>query len=105
MPTNQNNQITLDIQGMHCASCVKLIERALKKIPGVIDVSANLATNQAYLKTEKNLDMDLAKKEVEAVGYGIKEKNTQDEDPSLVEMKKARQRMWIAWAFALPIAL
>ncbi|OGG03847.1 ATPase [Candidatus Gottesmanbacteria bacterium RBG_16_37_8] len=102
-PKSENR--VLDITGMNCVSCVKLIERALKKVPGVIEVSANLATNQAYLKTEKDLDMNLAKKEVEAVGYGIKEKSDKEEDPSIIEMEKARQRMWLAWSFSIPIAL
>jgi copper chaperone CopZ len=38
---------TLDLQGMHCASCVMRIERSLKKVAGVTDASVNLATNRA----------------------------------------------------------
>ena len=37
----------LDLQGMHCASCVSRIERSLKKVAGVSDASVNLATNRA----------------------------------------------------------
>ena len=32
---------------MHCASCVRVLERALKKIPGVMTATANLATEKA----------------------------------------------------------
>src|SRR3990167_782502 len=35
------------IKGMHCASCVRVTERALKKTPGVIDAVVNLATAKA----------------------------------------------------------
>ncbi len=35
------------IKGMHCASCVKLTERALKKTPGVKEAVVNLATGKA----------------------------------------------------------
>ncbi len=46
--TNRNpNKITLQIQGMHCASCVKVTSRALKKVPGVIDATVNYATEKA----------------------------------------------------------
>jgi P-type Cu+ transporter len=38
---------TLDISGMHCASCAALITRKLKKTPGVEDASVNLATSKA----------------------------------------------------------
>ncbi|MBI4080227.1 MAG: copper-translocating P-type ATPase [Candidatus Levybacteria bacterium] len=35
------------INGMHCASCVRVTERALKKTPGVKDAVVNLATAKA----------------------------------------------------------
>src|SRR3989344_7497075 len=107
MTDKRTGQLTLDIIGMHCASCVKLVERALKKVSGVANVSVNLATNKAYLETEKEIDLSLAKKEVEAVGYGIKDKNdsNKEEDPSIVEMEKARRRMWLAWSVAITIAI
>src|SRR3990167_3843855 len=35
------------IKGMHCASCVRVTERALKKTPGVKDAIVNLATAKA----------------------------------------------------------
>jgi Cu+-exporting ATPase len=38
---------SLRIGGMTCASCVGRVEKALKKIPGVVDVSVNLATEKA----------------------------------------------------------
>jgi len=40
---------TLDLTGMHCASCVGRVERFLKKVPGVEDASVNLATNRAFV--------------------------------------------------------
>ncbi|WP_194712127.1 heavy metal translocating P-type ATPase [Noviherbaspirillum soli] len=43
--------ISLSIAGMTCASCVTRVEKALKKVPGVIDASVNLATERAQIKT------------------------------------------------------
>ncbi|QIM53812.1 copper-translocating P-type ATPase [Hydrogenophaga crocea] len=40
-------EIDLGIGGMTCASCVGRVERALRKQPGVIDASVNLATETA----------------------------------------------------------
>ena len=37
------DQIDLPITGMTCASCVNRVEKALKKVPGVLDASVNLA--------------------------------------------------------------
>ncbi|MEO8847674.1 MAG: heavy metal translocating P-type ATPase [Casimicrobiaceae bacterium] len=43
--------ITLKIGGMTCASCVNRVEKAIAKVPGVISVSVNLATEQARVVT------------------------------------------------------
>ncbi len=44
------HELTLDISGMTCASCVRRVERALVKVPGVQACSVNLATNQAVVQ-------------------------------------------------------
>lgn len=107
---------TLHITGMHCASCQKLVSRALKKVPGVTEATVNLMTNKAYVEHEGTLDREKAQQEVEAVGYGINNqelgiKNINEEihnsnlDPALVEQQATKRRMFIAWVFALPTAL
>ena len=45
---------TFPIKGMHCASCVRVTERALKKTPGVKDVVVNLATAKATVTYDKD---------------------------------------------------
>lgn len=40
---------TFPIKGMHCASCVRINERALKKIPGVSEAVVNLASEKATI--------------------------------------------------------
>jgi Cu+-exporting ATPase len=42
--------VSLSISGMTCASCVARVEKALKKVPGVVDASVNLATEKAQVK-------------------------------------------------------
>lgn len=41
---------TLNISGMHCASCAVNIERALKKTKGVASANVNLATEKATIE-------------------------------------------------------
>ena len=43
---NQNKK-TFSIKGMHCASCVMVIEDSLKKMDGVTQATVNLATEKA----------------------------------------------------------
>lgn len=42
--------LTLEVQGMTCASCVGRVEKALRSAPGVVDASVNLATESAQLR-------------------------------------------------------
>lgn len=48
---------TFEVKGMHCASCVRVIERKLKKVEGVTDVSVNLATNKATIHSHDAVPM------------------------------------------------
>ena len=43
-------EISIDIKGMSCASCVNRIEKALTKNQGVLEASVNLATEKARVK-------------------------------------------------------
>jgi Cu+-exporting ATPase len=43
--------VTLDIQGMTCASCVTRVEKILRKVPGVTEASVNLATEKARISS------------------------------------------------------
>ncbi len=44
-----------DVKGMHCASCVRVIERKLKKVEGVLDANVNLATNKAAVMSHEHI--------------------------------------------------
>ncbi|MEO7716463.1 MAG: heavy metal translocating P-type ATPase [Capsulimonas sp.] len=66
---------TLDIQGMHCASCVGRIERSLKKIAGVSDAAVNLATNRASITYDPSqVSTDAMIAAVVKAGYGASAK-------------------------------
>lgn len=40
-------EAVIPVMGMTCASCVKSVERAISKLPGIFEVSVNLATEKA----------------------------------------------------------
>ena len=44
---DDDERLVLPIEGMTCASCVGRVEQAIRKVPGVADVSVNLATEKA----------------------------------------------------------
>ncbi len=64
--------LDLPITGMTCASCVRNVERALKKPAGVLSVNVNLANEKATVSYVPGAvrRADLVKA-VEAAGYGV----------------------------------
>src|SRR6266496_3173025 len=51
-PSAPSGHLSLAVEGMHCASCVATIERALKEVPGVTSASVNLGTARAEIEGE-----------------------------------------------------
>lgn len=46
---NPSVELELAIEGMTCASCVKRVEKALTRVPGVAQAQVNLATERALV--------------------------------------------------------
>lgn len=61
----------LPIDGMTCASCAGRIEKALKAVPGVTDVSVNLATGSAHVTADNAVDMRAVTAAIEQAGYKV----------------------------------
>ncbi|MDD9956890.1 MAG: heavy metal translocating P-type ATPase [Anaerolineaceae bacterium] len=66
------NEIVLPVTGMTCAACVRNVERALKRQPGVREVSVNLATERAsILPGPEGVERETLVGAVEKAGYGV----------------------------------
>ncbi|WP_034997024.1 heavy metal translocating P-type ATPase [Beijerinckia mobilis] len=59
----------LRIKGMHCASCVGRVERAIKAVPGVNSVSVNLATERATVGFSEVPNLASVAAAVKTAGY------------------------------------
>ena len=57
------------VEEMSCASCVSRVEKALKKIDGVINVSVNLATEKATVEANTNVQLEALMAAVDKAGY------------------------------------
>lgn len=62
---------TFAVKGMHCASCVRVIERSLKKVPGVSSASVNLATNKATVEYNETTSEKMLSHAVHERGYEL----------------------------------
>src|SRR5262249_55726320 len=65
-------EVSLPIEGMTCASCVRRVERAIGKVAGVQKVSVNLASERANVVLDpKVASLDTVRSAVESAGYAI----------------------------------
>jgi len=81
---------TFAVKGMHCASCVVVIEQSLKQIPGVKEASVNLASEKATVSYDPSLVTDEhLSSAVKGAGYqALLHQEVEDEDTA----KKAKQK-------------
>jgi Cu+-exporting ATPase len=106
-----NQEMTIKVGGMMCATCVETIETALRALPGVVTATVNLGTEKAYVTYNPSLtgtgDM---KKAIEDAGYqylGISGEVSEEAE------KKARDadlhdkfvRFMVGFAVSIPLML
>ncbi|MFA5942221.1 MAG: heavy metal translocating P-type ATPase [Candidatus Paceibacterota bacterium] len=67
-----NQTQTYKIQGMHCASCASIIEKALKKVDGVNSVEVNYGNESAKVVfDEAKTNAQQLSKNIEPLGYSF----------------------------------
>ena len=100
-------QTSLEIDGMSCASCVARVEKSLKKLPGVIEASVNLATEKASVTyVPKMLTPAQLAAAVTAAGYDarpVEDASTKAEDRKPGEIDALRRNLIFAAAFTVPL--
>jgi P-type Cu+ transporter len=87
-------QTSIAVGGMTCASCVLHVERALRKVPGVVDASVNLATERATVRHE-NVSQAALREAIEDAGY-----SASDAAPAL-----NRRDLFVAASFTVPLVV
>ena len=63
--------LDLQVGGMHCASCVSRVERAIRKVPGVAEASVNLGSERAHVVFTGRVDADSVAQAIEKAGYEV----------------------------------
>jgi Cu+-exporting ATPase len=94
--------VTLQIEGMTCASCVGRVEKALKRVAGVGRVSVNLATEQA--RVEGAADVAALVGAVEEAGYAAVPRET-GAAPRLDIPRNETLTLVVAITLSLPLLL
>jgi len=100
-------ELTLAIGGMTCASCVGRVERALLKVPGVLEADVNLATERARIRTAGEVSNEALVKAVNDAGYtaAMSSSNPARTPTSVARDRRERQHLLVAALLTAPLAL
>ena len=98
--------ISLDIKGMTCASCVNRIEKVLQKDQGIISASVNLATEKAKVEFDSSrLDISKVIALISKAGYEAKISSLKSNESKADELKKEKYLIILSVILTLPLAL
>ena len=68
----RNLAISIPVRGMTCAACVMHVEHALREVPGVMEVTVNLATERAAVSLESEpVSLEALRHSIADAGYEI----------------------------------
>jgi P-type Cu+ transporter len=72
--SDSNTLVTVPVEGIHCAACVRRVEQAIEAVPGIADVQVSLATESArFLVDAPEFDLDIVRDAVRTAGYDLGE--------------------------------
>jgi P-type Cu+ transporter len=104
--------LELGVTGMTCAACAGRVERAIKKVDGVLDASVNLATERATVKlVPAQAGAAHLKRAIREAGYGVIETqaNESRDDAERAarerEISSLRFNVILAATFGIPLLI
>ena len=103
--------VTIPVDGMSCASCVRNIETVLGNTPGVQRASVNLATNTAHvLYDAATVGVPTLRQRIEMIGYGTRDPAAADVAGDLEAGEQAasarlRLKLLVAIVLGVPVGV
>ena len=91
---NSIKKITLDITGMHCASCSTLITKRVQKEPGIKYVNVNQSTEKATVEFDETKTSEIPIiKSIESLGYKARVLSDLEKSPEYENKKKQKENL------------
>ncbi|CEP39342.1 copper-transporting P-type ATPase [[Clostridium] sordellii] len=106
---DETKKIDMKIEGMTCQSCAKAVERSVKKLDGIENISVNIATDKATIEYDPSkIKISQIKEAIKKVGYKVvEESKKEDVDEDRIrkekELKTLKTKLTIAMIFAIPL--
>ncbi|QND50455.1 cadmium-translocating P-type ATPase (plasmid) [Phyllobacterium sp. 628] len=64
-------QTRFRVEGMDCASCAAKIDTAVRRLPGVADISVSVTAGTMTVKHDESADLGVLQKKVNGLGYKV----------------------------------
>ncbi len=102
-------EVVIRIDGMSCAACSSAVERAVKRVNGVKNVSVNLATNRGKIEYDDEIakisDIKFAIVKAGFVPQNEQQEQNREQEHNKIKQKenKVKNKFIIALAFAIPL--
>ncbi|MDO5849807.1 MAG: heavy metal translocating P-type ATPase [Methanobacteriaceae archaeon] len=105
------DEVTIQIAGMHCASCINNVEKLLPRVDGVVEANANLSNQKVVIKYYRGtLNLSEIQKMIELLGFeylGIDGELSEESEEERYEadLKAKLYRIIIGLFFSVVLAL
>jgi Cu+-exporting ATPase len=97
----ERQQLTVPIEGMTCASCVRRVERALKKVPGVSEATVNLASERATVQfLPGRVAIADLRRAVDDAGYRLRDVAEEERDAGAEARQREQRTLFARLLFA-----
>lgn len=104
--SSEKERKSLQIGGMHCATCVLTVEKALKKLDGVYNATVNLATGKALVDYDPNKVSDPKFEEaVHDAGYEVVTEPDSEQVSRRKEVRMQKRLFIFSLVLSIPIVL
>lgn len=102
-----------DVTGMTCSACSAHVEKAVRKVAGVQDVTVNLLTNSMVVEADASLSPQAITAAVEKAGYGASPAGKgsaaqavpvqKKASPAVQQMADMKKRLIVSFVFLVPL--
>lgn len=101
-----NKRVSLSLFGMHCSSCANIIERQLKKTPGVKQATVNFSAEKASVLFDENAVSTQALQDaISKVGYRAEQVDAKDTEYETRKREKEISSYFSKFIFGLVLSL
>ncbi len=99
----KKEKVRLKIAGMHCATCVQTVEKALLKVEGVLSAEVSLGSESAIVTYTSPATISDMKKAVKEAGYRVVDEYS--EKAAAKELTKQKRIFAFILLLTIPVAL